>query len=178
LAGYSADRGNAARMAKYPYIKRRVAELVKLDTEFAGVTRVKTVVQIDRVARANVADFYELVELPGGGQVLKLKNILDLPREVTDAIKAIKQREDGTVELELWDKNAANFTLLKYLGGLPDDRPNQTQINILGDLSLDDQLALAAALECQVEAPDKTIDGDPPIVVDPADNAARKESAE
>jgi hypothetical protein len=137
-AGFAPNSDNARRFANRPQIKARVSELFNEALEYRDVRVASVLTRIDRVGRANVVDFYD--------QNLKIRNINDLPRELTEAIKAIKFK-DGEIGIELWDKNQANFTLLKHLGGLPEDRHESRTVNIFTQLSVDDQRALAEALE-------------------------------
>ena len=103
--------------------------------------------RIDRVGRANVADFYEII-VRDGEPALRLRNIKDLPRELSEAIKAVKHNDDGSMQLELWDKNQANFTLLKHMGGLKDEADRPVSVtNIFAGLSVDAQRTLLEALE-------------------------------
>lgn len=159
-AGYAPHRGNATRLARQPEIRAYVEELMDEAAEFAGIRRVTVVNRIDRVGRANVADFYEIA---GDTLTLQLKNIKELPRELTDALAGIEwqivgEDTDGkpirAMVAKLLDKNQANFALLKYLGGLPDE-PARTQVNIFSALSIDDQAALADLIEAFPAGPNR-----------------------
>lgn len=155
-AGFAPSIDNARRLANRPEVKARVTELFETALEYRDVRPAQIVTRIDRVGRANVADFFE-----ADGRTLK--NIKNLPRELTEALKAIKYRDDGSVDLELWDKNQANFTLLKHYGGLPDTAPDQRTVNIFSVLNVDDQRALAEALESLPAGPaadDRVIEGE------------------
>lgn len=150
LAGFAPHRGNANRLARRPEIKARVAELLNEAAEYADIRRVRVLVEIDRVGRANLADFYEKVSLgkddKGVEQFeIRLKDITALPRSLTAAISGIEWDEAGRPKLKLHDKNQANFTLLKHLGGLPE--PERNDVNIFNLLSVEDQRVLVGALE-------------------------------
>lgn len=155
-AGYAPDLGNAKRIRKRPEVRARIAELRQEAAEFANVRRVRVVLEVDRVGRANMRDFYE-PEIGADGKPtrrLKLKSILDLPRELTASIQEVEFGDDGQpVKLKLHDKNQANFTLLKYLGGLPEAPATQNNVSIFNSLSLEDQRVLADALEALPEGP-------------------------
>jgi len=150
LAGFVPHRGNANRLARRPEIKARVQQLLDEAAEYADIRRVRVLVEIDRVGRANLADFYEKVstgkDVNGIEQFeLRLRDITSLPRHLTAAIAGIEWDEAGRPKLKLHDKNQANFTLLKHLGGLPEtDRPD---VNIFNLLSVEDQRIVVAALE-------------------------------
>jgi phage terminase small subunit len=58
-AGYAPDRGNANRLAKRAEVRARVRELLDEAAEFANIRRVRILVEIDRVGRANLTDFFE-----------------------------------------------------------------------------------------------------------------------
>ena len=146
-AGYVPHRGNANRLARRPEVRAYAAELLDEAAEFAGIRRVRVMVEIDRIGRANLADFFERTE---DGEGVRLKNIKDLPRELTAALASLKFGDDGQPEVKLHDKLAANVALLKILGGLPDDDAERRNVNIFNVLNVDDQRTLAEALEAQL----------------------------
>lgn len=152
-AGYAPNTDNARRDANRPAIKTRIAELFTEALEYRDVRAASVVTRIDRIARANVVDFYSVDE----NGVITLKPLTDLPRSLSEAIKSIHRNDDGTLEVELWDKNQANFTLLKHLGGMPDENrtgvTNVNNLNFFAGLSVDDQRALAEALEALPAGP-------------------------
>jgi hypothetical protein len=79
---------------------------------------------------------------------MRLKPITDLPRELTAAIQEVEFDNEGRVaKLKLHDKNQANFTLLKYLGGLPEAPAAQNNVSVFNLLSIEDQRILADTLE-------------------------------
>lgn len=150
IAGSASNTSNARRFFNRPLIKARFGELFREACEYRDITAAKLIVRIDRVGRANLADFFE-----ANGRTLK--NIKNMPRELTDAIESLEFVEDGTDEsgkprfipkIKLRDANAANFTMLKHYGGLPDPAPLAPQgNNTLNVLSLDDQGILLEVLE-------------------------------
>lgn len=151
LAGYAPHRGNANRLSKRPEIRARVAELLNEAAEYADIRRTRVLVEIDRVGRANLADFYERVSLgkdeAGNEQFeVRMRDITTLPRHLTAAIAGIEWDDAGRPKLKLHDKNQANFTLLKHLGGLPEPERND-HTNIFNLLSVEDQRVVVAALE-------------------------------
>ena len=139
-AGYVPHRGNCYRLLRRAEVQAYLGDLLDEAAEFAGVRRLAVINRIDRVGRANVADFYE-------SDGVTLKNIKDLPRELTDALAGIERDEDGRLKLKFWDKNQANLTLLKYFGGLPEQEPTRVNVNLFSALPLDDQQALAELIE-------------------------------
>lgn len=144
-AGYAANQApNARRLANRPEVKKRVQELFTEACEYRNIRAVTLVVRLDRISRANVADYFE--RDPQSGK-LTLKDITTLPREFSEAIESIKWNADGAPELKLCDKEAATFTLLKHFGGLPEPEAPRTQVNVFNALSLDDQAALADLIE-------------------------------
>lgn len=157
-AGYVPDAGNAKRLRKRNEVRERIRELVSEATEFANVRRVRVVLEVDRVGRANIRDFYEPVvgddgkpERDDQGRLTgryRLRSLLELPRELTAAIQEVEFDDKGQpAKLKLHDKNQANFTLLKYLGGLPEPEVAQRNVSIFNILSIEDQRTLADALE-------------------------------
>lgn len=150
-AGFAPNADNARRLANRPLIKRRFHELFAEALEYRDVRPAAIVTRIDRVGRANVADFYE-------DDGVTLKNIKDLPRELTEAVAGIEMQIVGEDEegrpirrpfVKVHDKNQANFVLLKHFGALPDDpaASRTVNMNIFSVLNVDDQRALAEALE-------------------------------
>ena len=154
-AGYAPNGDNARRDANRGEVKARVTELYRQALEFRDVRAAQVVTRIDRVGRANMREYYEreidkVSQQPTGR--LKLRCILDLPPELSEAIAEVEFDADGDpVKLKLHDKNQANFTLLKYFGSIPDagggDHRSVNITNIFAGLSVDDQNALAEALE-------------------------------
>lgn len=146
-AGYAPHKGNAARLAKRPEIKARVQELLDEAAEYADIRRARVLVEIGRVAFVNVQDLYE-------DDGVTLRNIKSLPRSLTAALAGIEWQKTGedndgkpiySPVAKLHDKNQANFTLLKHLGGLPE--PERRDVNIFNVLSIEDQRALADFVE-------------------------------
>lgn len=150
VPGSKSNASNARRFFNRPLIKARFNELFREACEYRDITPAKLVIRIDRVGRANLSDFFE-----DDGQTLK--NIKKLPRELTDALESIEWIDDGPDEsgskryrpkLKLRDANAANFTMLKHYGGLPDPAPPAPSgNNIFNVLTLDDQQVLLGLLE-------------------------------
>lgn len=139
-AGFSAHRGNAARLARRPEIRAYVAEMMDEAAEFAGLTRTHVLLELARVGRANLADFYDK-----DGKTLR--NIKELPRALTAALASFKD-VNGALVPSLHDRNVANTALLKYLGGLPDDDNRRGDVNnVLNILSVDDKRTLIGILE-------------------------------
>lgn len=152
-AGFTPHRGNANRLAKRPEIQARVRELIEEAAEFSDIRRSRVLVEIDRVGRANLIDFFERVcvgkdEKGAERYEIRLRDITQLPRHLTAALAGLEWDETGRPKIKLHDKNQANFALLKYLGALPgDDGDRRGDTNIFNLLTLEDQRALAAALE-------------------------------
>lgn len=151
VPGSQSNVSNARRFFNRALIKARFDELFREACEYRDITAAKLVVRIDRVGRANIADLYE-----DDGKTLK--NVKQMPRELSEAIESIKYIEDGVdesgqpryrAEVKLFDKNAANFTMLKHYGGLPDPAPPPSGgvTNFFNVLSVDDQQVLLGMLE-------------------------------
>ena len=152
-AGYAPSPENARRLANTQGVKGRFQELFGQALEYRDVRIAVVVNRIDRIGRANLVDFFE--KDPNGKLVLK--DLTTLPRELTDALAAIEWDEEGKPKLKLWDKNQANFTLLKHMGGVPAEQLPVTNVNvntIFAGLSVDDQRALAEALETVPRGPE------------------------
>lgn len=150
-AGYLPSPHNARRLRNRPLIRARREELFREACEYRNITATKLAIRLDRVGAANIADFLE-----DDGRTLK--NLKTMPRELTAAIESIEFVQDGEDEsgqprfvpkLKLRDANAANTTLLKHIGGLPDPTPppQSTTFNFLNGFSTDDQQVLLGLLQ-------------------------------
>ncbi len=152
-AGYAPGPENARRLSNTIDVKARFRELFGQALEYRDVRIAAIVNRIDRIGRANLVDFFER----GEGGKLQLKDLTALPRELTDALAAIEWDDEGNPKLKLWDKNQANFTLLKHMGGMPAEQVASTHVNVgafFAGLSVDDQRALAEALEAIPNGPE------------------------
>jgi hypothetical protein len=152
-AGYPGNKHNARRLANSPVVKKRIKHLFEEAIAFRDVRLATVVMRIDRVGKANIRDFY--------GDDGKLKDICALPLELSEAVRSVIRNAEGEVlAYEFWDKNQANFTLLKNLGGLPDTDPDKPQpagnttYNFFAGLSVEDQCALADALDALSGGPE------------------------
>lgn len=109
-AGFDGNRSNARRASNRPDVRARINELMARASELADIGRAKTLVELDRVASANIADFFDVVPLRGGKKgefTLELKNIVEMPRSVTAAIASLDWDKDGRPKLKLFDKVSA-----------------------------------------------------------------------
>jgi hypothetical protein len=152
-AGYAPGPENARRLSNTIDVKARFRELFGQALEYRDVRIAAIVNRIDRIGRANLVDFFER----GPEGKLQLKDLTTLPRELTEALAAIEWDDDGRPKLKLWDKNQANFTLLKHMGGIAPEQIAATNVNvntIFAGLSVDDQRALAEALEAVPAGPE------------------------
>lgn len=138
-AGYVPEPGNAKRIRNRPDVRERINELRNEAAEFANVRRVRVVLEVDRVGRANTQDYYD--------ETGTLIPIHKLRRDLAAAVQEVVVEGSKIVGYKLFDKNQANFTLLKYLGGLPEAPTAQTHVSIFNQLSVEDQRHLADALE-------------------------------
>ena len=85
----------------------------------------RVVDELGHIAFANVVDLWESetvinMDVPGDPQVatrLSLKNLTELPREITAAIQSVKINADGEVEIKMCDKQGALDKLMKHHGG-------------------------------------------------------------
>lgn len=151
---------NARRKGNTKAIKARFQQLFSEAMEYRDVRIAVIVNRIDRVARANIVDFFE----KGEDGKLRLKDLTALPRELTDALASIEWDDAGHPKLKLWDKNQANFTLLKHFGPQqpgPTQNVNVTMNTLFADMSLEDQRIVAEALETIAARPDGAGNGDP-----------------
>ncbi len=140
-AGYLPAAPNARRLSNRREVRARIQERMAEALEYADVRPARIVVEIDRVGRANQQDYRR-----ADGSLIPIH---ELPRQLAAAISYTSFDANGVpIEYHLYDKNQANFTLLKHLGGLPEQE--RREVNIFNLLSIDDQRALAEALELSV----------------------------
>ena len=142
LAGFKPHRGNSRRLLRDPLVQARIAEISERAFELAELSLTRLLIEAGRIALANHAEFY-------GPDGFTLRNIKELPHTLQSAFAGIKFTADGRPQLEVHDKNAALFTLIKHYGGLPEPDPGERTVNFnfFDQLSLDDQQALADALQ-------------------------------
>jgi hypothetical protein len=140
LAGYVPDRGNARKLARKAHIQRRVRELQQQQAELAEIEGARILIEIARVGFSNQGNYRN-----SDGSLIPLR---DLPPHLAAAVSHAEHDSEGNpIQYRLWDKNIAIVTLLKHVGGLPDDEPSRGDVNIFNVLSVEDQRALADALE-------------------------------
>lgn len=159
-AGFSENPANARRLCNRADVKARVTQLYNEALEYRDVRIAVVVNRIDRIARANVVDFFQVDPIT---KRLVLKDLTTLPRELTDALASIEWDEAGNPKLKLWAKDQANFTLLKHLGPpapVPPPPANATFNMLFAGLSVDDQRTLAEALETIAGRPEGSRIGD------------------
>lgn len=162
-AGFVPHRGNAERLSRRKEVVARVRELLDEAAEFANIRRVRVLLELDRVGRANLADFFEheMVDGKPTGRLM-LRDITKLPRELTAALKSIEWDDAGKPKITLHPRNEANLALLKVAGVLPDDDTGTRRVpSIFNELTHDDQRALIEALEDHVPAGPRVIDVTP-----------------
>lgn len=148
-AGFVASHANARRLRNRPEVRARINELAAETAEYLDIRVQRVAVEVDRVGRANIIDVIEPVKDKDGNQVpgaYTIRDLTKLPREITAAIKGISYDSNGLPKIDMHDRNQANFTLLKHLGGLPDEAPGVT-VNILNALTIEDQSAVADLIE-------------------------------
>lgn len=148
LAGFVPHRGNCHRLNRRKDIRTRIAELVQENRRALGLRPEAILARLDRVGDANIQDFFEPVLDDAGKRTgaFKLKDITALPRELTACLAGI-EFVAGEPKLKLHDSTQVNLALLKHFGMMPDPASAPNQTNIFNILNVDDQRALAEALE-------------------------------
>jgi hypothetical protein len=161
-AGYPGNKHNARRLANSPVVKKRIKHLFEEAIAFRDVRLATVVMRIDRVGKARLPDYFEPVLDAEGNRTghYTLKDITALPPELSEALASIEWDDDGRPKIKLHDKNQANFTLLKNLGGLPQDDDSDkvpattNNYNFFAGLSVEDQRTLADALDALSGGPE------------------------
>jgi hypothetical protein len=113
--GYAPSKSNARKLAGKPEIKRRLAELQERAAELGDISRAKTLVEVDRIASANLVDFFEM-HGQGPKATLRVKDITRLPRSLTAALSSVEVDKQGRVRIKLHDKNPALDKIGRNLG--------------------------------------------------------------
>src|SRR5437879_5754723 len=91
-AGYVASHANARRLRQRPEVRARIEELAREAAEYLDIRVQRVAVEVDRVGRANFADFIEPALDKDGNRIagaFKLRDLTELPREITAAIKGL-----------------------------------------------------------------------------------------
>lgn len=116
------SRQNGNKLLNNTKVQQRVKELTDKIAIKHGVTVQECIEAWERLANFNVADIMEY-----DGVHAYIKNLKDLPREVTDAIKSIKTvtrgEGDGAqliTEVTFWDKTKARDALTRIAGAYND----------------------------------------------------------
>jgi phage terminase small subunit len=129
-AGFRPDSGNCYRLARRPEVRQRVRELTAEALEYSDIRIAQVAVRLNRIATATISEYYE----PNG----RLKAIDTLPDRLAEAVREIEFDENRRPKrIRLHDKLGALTTLMKPLGGFPDERgaavTNNTQVNVITD---------------------------------------------
>lgn len=136
VAGFKANRGNAARLKANENIERRVAELVaerkeKVLDRFVGL-RERAIKELARIGFADIrkavtwhGSLIQEKDNPDGGDVLVIKNTYsnhvslvsseDLDDDTAAAIAEVSQSPTGGLKIKLHDKRAALVAMLDEL---------------------------------------------------------------
>lgn len=104
LAGYSkrTARQQGSRMLSNVDIEKYIQERSKNFLEKLEITQERVLVELSRIAFANVTDLFE--------DDWKLKSLSDVPKETTAGIKNLTKTETG-VKVEMYDKLGALLKL-------------------------------------------------------------------
>lgn len=146
---------NARRLVQNAQVRGRIRSLIEEALEYRDVRIASVVTRIDRIGRANLADFF-IAEFDAEGNATgryQLRDLTRLPRELTDALASVRWDDRGRPVISLHDKTQANALLLKHIGALPEDAPSQQVFNIFSVLNVEDQRTLAEALEALPAGP-------------------------
>lgn len=153
-AGFKPHRGNCYRLERRPEVAARLQELLAEQREFLDMRLVTALVRVNRIAMATVPAYYEKI-----GEALRTRDITELPPQLADAIAEIELDDDGRIRrLKLHDKMQALNVILKHFGAIPEETP-KTEVNIFNALSVEDQRALADALEAISRGETPAIEG-------------------
>lgn len=145
IAGYSANRGNAARMNANESVQKRVEEIMQRGAERAEITVSKVLTEL---AKIGFSDIRKAVEWRSRLEVkaqdadgmpvalnvndVALVNSEDLDDETAAAIAEVSQGKDGGLKIKLHDKRAALVDIGKHLGMFVERSEN---VNINHDVS-------------------------------------------
>lgn len=109
-AGFVGTAANARRKSNRVEVRRRIGEIQARAAEFAEIDVQFVMVELKRIAAANLVDF-----LDADGRIDASK-LPGLPRHLTAALQGLKYDAKGRPEIKLHDKVAALDKLGKALG--------------------------------------------------------------
>ena len=117
-AGYAHPGIRAVELLDRVNIQEKIAELKKKYQDTLELKAIDLVKEIKNLAMSNIADMYEVD--PVDKKTIKVKNLGELPRDVTAAIKRLKiATMPGTdiqiCEIELYDKPKAQQLLAQVM---------------------------------------------------------------
>lgn len=111
-AGYSENRGNAARLNANESVIARIAEIQGRGAERVAVSVERIVRELGSIAFHDVT---EMVRITKGGKTVKIKSTDEIPEELRAAIASIKKTKEG-VEVKFHDKSKALDMLARHAG--------------------------------------------------------------
>lgn len=105
VKNYQTAAAAASRLLKNVKVIAYLNEKMKVHAEHAEISAENTLRGINYIASANICDLVKSV--PGAsnrGKKLIVKDIDDLPLELQMAVKSIKVKANGEIELTMYDK--------------------------------------------------------------------------
>lgn len=144
-AGYRPDRGNATRLTANDSIKARVAEILSVSADRAGVSAERVIAELAKIAFSDIRQVVSwrpevtLVEAEEEGQppakvIQSRVTVLDsatLSDDAAAAVAEVGQSAKGAMRVKMHDKPAALEKLGRYLGLFKDRVEHTGAVNIV-----------------------------------------------
>jgi len=137
----------------YADIRTRLSEITDHTAQNLDISRTDILEGIQNEVNLDPADVFNWT-----GEALELKSLKNIPLQVRQTIKSIKENKDGKIEVTFYDRQRAREQLMKYLGMLTD----KVDINVTHELGN----ALAAAHARVVKRSNREIDAPGAIEAD------------
>ena len=117
-SGYSKKTAKqiGSRLLTNVDIQTRIKELIEERKSRVKLTAENVLTELSRLAFSNVKDIIE----KGDGELIKFKDIDDIPDELTAAIESIEYDKDSKIKYKFHNKEKALELCLRHLGLLVD----------------------------------------------------------
>jgi phage terminase small subunit len=127
LAGYKADRKNAARLTTKDDIAARVSELQTAVAEQHIITQVEILTELRKIGFSRISR-----AVRWGGRRVQLVDSSQLDDDTVAAVSEVSESAEGALKIKLHDKKSALELAAKIQGFFDhDDVKQQTQINVI-----------------------------------------------
>lgn len=140
IAGFSENRGNAARLNTNESVVKRVAELMCGAAERAEITQAAVLAELGKIGFSDIRKLFG-----AGGALKRVEELDDDAAACLSSIEVVTKRVPGgerdevesVAKIKLWDKRAALVDIGKHLGMFKEAQPEPVNVNVtIGDADL------------------------------------------